>query len=57
MTGIDDALKLEAVYLSAPVPRNLGVLTVLGVGKASAGFRRVNAGVKMHRFAGAKVHQ
>jgi hypothetical protein len=29
-TGIDDALKLEAVYLSAPIPRNLAVLTVLG---------------------------
>jgi hypothetical protein len=29
-TGIDDRLKLEAVYLSAPIPRNLAVLTVLG---------------------------
>jgi hypothetical protein len=29
-TGVDDALKLEAVYLSAPIPRNLAVLTVLG---------------------------
>lgn len=29
-TGIDDTLKFEAVYLTAPVPRNLGVLTVLG---------------------------
>src|ERR1035437_2418550 len=29
-TGIDDALKLEAVYLSAPIPRNLAILTVLG---------------------------
>jgi hypothetical protein len=29
-TGIDDALKLEAVYLSSPIPRNLAVLTVLG---------------------------
>lgn len=29
-TGIDDTLKLEAVYLTAPIPRNLAVLTVLG---------------------------
>jgi len=29
-TGIDDALKLEAVYFSAPIPRNLAVLTILG---------------------------
>jgi len=29
-TGIDDALTLEAVYFSAPIPRNLAVLTVLG---------------------------
>jgi hypothetical protein len=29
-TGIDDTLSLEAVYLSAPIPRNLAVLTVLG---------------------------
>jgi hypothetical protein len=29
-TGIDDALRLDAVYLSAPIPRNLAVLTVLG---------------------------
>jgi hypothetical protein len=29
-TGIDDALTLDAVYLTAPVPRNLAVLTVLG---------------------------
>jgi hypothetical protein len=29
-TGIDETLKLEVVYLTAPVPRNLGVLTVLG---------------------------
>jgi hypothetical protein len=28
--GIDETLKLEAVYLSAPIPRNLAVLTVLG---------------------------
>jgi hypothetical protein len=28
--GIDDALKLEAVYFSTPIPRNLAVLTVLG---------------------------
>lgn len=29
-TGIDETLKLESVYLTGPVPRNLGVLTVLG---------------------------
>jgi hypothetical protein len=29
-TSIDDALKLEAVYFSAPIPHNLAVLTVLG---------------------------
>ena len=29
-TGLDETLKLEAVYLTGPVPRNLGVLTVLG---------------------------
>jgi hypothetical protein len=29
-TGIDETLKLEVVYLSAPIPRNLAVLTVLG---------------------------
>jgi hypothetical protein len=29
-SGIDDALKLEAIYLTAPIPRNLAVLTVLG---------------------------
>lgn len=29
-TGIDGALTLDAVYLTAPVPRNLAVLTVLG---------------------------
>jgi hypothetical protein len=29
-TGIDEALSLEAIYLSAPIPRNLAVLTVLG---------------------------
>jgi len=28
--GIDATLRLEAVYVSAPVPRNLAVLTVLG---------------------------
>jgi hypothetical protein len=28
--GIDATLKLEAVYVSAPIPRNLAVLTVLG---------------------------
>jgi hypothetical protein len=27
---IDEALKLEAVYLSAPIPRNLAVLTAMG---------------------------
>jgi len=27
---MDKTLKLEVVYLTAPVPRNLGVLTVLG---------------------------
>ena len=30
LTGIDDTLKLEAVYLTTPIPRNLAVLTVLG---------------------------
>jgi hypothetical protein len=29
-TGIDHALKLEAIYFSAPIPRNPAVLTVLG---------------------------
>src|SRR6516165_3186709 len=29
-TGIEDTLRLEAVYLTAPIPRNLGVLTILG---------------------------
>ncbi|WP_271577963.1 hypothetical protein [Bradyrhizobium sp. CCBAU 11361] len=29
-TGIDEALRLEAVYLSTPIPRNDAVLTVLG---------------------------
>lgn len=29
-TGIDDTLKLETVYLTAPIPRKLAVLTVLG---------------------------
>ena len=29
-TGLDDALKLETVYYSAPVPRDLPTLTVLG---------------------------
>jgi hypothetical protein len=29
-TGVDDTLKLEAVYFSTPIPRNLAVLTVLG---------------------------
>jgi hypothetical protein len=29
-TGLDETLKLESVYLTGPVPRNLGVLTVLG---------------------------
>ena len=29
-TGLDDALKLEAIYYSAPIPRNLAVLTILG---------------------------
>jgi hypothetical protein len=29
-SGIDETLKLEAVYLSAPIPRNLAVLIVLG---------------------------
>jgi hypothetical protein len=28
--GIDETLKLEAVYLSAPIPRNLAVLTAMG---------------------------
>jgi hypothetical protein len=30
-TRSDDALKLDVVYYSSPIPRNLGVLTVLGV--------------------------
>jgi hypothetical protein len=29
-SGIDETLKLEAVYFSAPIPHNLAVLTVLG---------------------------
>jgi hypothetical protein len=29
-SGIDEALRLEAVYLSAPIPRNLAVLTAMG---------------------------
>jgi hypothetical protein len=29
-SGIDETLKLEAVYLSAPIPRNLAVLTAMG---------------------------
>src|SRR5262249_36616686 len=29
-SGINETLKLEAVYLSAPIPRNLAVLTVMG---------------------------
>lgn len=29
-TGIDETLKLEAVYLTSPIPRNAAVLTVLG---------------------------
>ena len=29
-TGIDEALRLDAVYLTAPIPRNLAALTVLG---------------------------
>jgi hypothetical protein len=29
-SGVDEALKLEAIYYSAPIPRNLAVLTVLG---------------------------
>jgi hypothetical protein len=28
--GIDDLLKLETVYFSAPIPHNLAVLTILG---------------------------
>ena len=28
--GIDETLKLEAVYLTAPIPRKAAVLTVLG---------------------------
>jgi hypothetical protein len=28
--GIEETLKLEAVYLSAPIPRNLAVLTAMG---------------------------
>jgi hypothetical protein len=31
MTGREDTLRLETVYLPAPIPRNLAVLTVLGV--------------------------
>jgi hypothetical protein len=30
MTGLDEALALEAVYYSAPIPRDLATLTVLG---------------------------
>ena len=30
MTRLDDALALEAVYYSAPIPRDLATLTVLG---------------------------
>jgi hypothetical protein len=29
-SGIDETLKLEAIYLTAPIPRNAAVLTVLG---------------------------
>lgn len=29
-TGIDDTLSLDVVYFSAPIPRNLAVLTILG---------------------------
>src|SRR6516164_3653579 len=29
-SGTDETLKLEAVYLSAPIPRNLAVLTAMG---------------------------
>jgi hypothetical protein len=29
-TGVDETMRLEAVYFSAPIPRNLAVLTVLG---------------------------
>jgi hypothetical protein len=29
-SGIDETLKLEAVYLSAPIPRNVAVLTAMG---------------------------
>jgi hypothetical protein len=29
-SGIDETLKLEAIYLSAPIPRNFAVLTAMG---------------------------
>lgn len=29
-TGVDEALQLEAIYYSAPIPRDLAVLTILG---------------------------
>ena len=29
-SGIDETLRLEAVYLSTPIPRNLAVLTAMG---------------------------
>ena len=29
-TGVDDALSLEAIYYSGPIPQNLAVLTVMG---------------------------
>jgi hypothetical protein len=29
-TGVDDALRLDAIYYSAPIPQNLAVLTVMG---------------------------
>ena len=29
-TGLDEALRLDAIYYSAPIPQNLAVLTVMG---------------------------
>jgi hypothetical protein len=29
-TGLDKSLSLEGIYYSAPIPRNLGVLTIMG---------------------------
>jgi hypothetical protein len=29
-TGLDAALALDAIYYSAPIPRNMAVLTIMG---------------------------